>query len=145
MSQHGRGVARRTALKGLAGAAAVGVLAGCGGDDGSGDAPDRSATTGDSNGGDVVAALNDVPVGGAVITSAAVVVRPSEDEVRGFSSTCTHQSCRLSSVDAETQTISCACHGSQFSMVDGSVLSPPATEPLPEVALRIEGTDVVLA
>jgi Rieske Fe-S protein len=38
--------------------------------------------------------------------------------------------------------INCSCHGSKFSIEDGSVASPPATEPLPESKTVVSGDKV---
>jgi Rieske Fe-S protein len=49
----------------------------------------------------------------------------------------------VSSVKAKT--ISCACHGSSFSAADGSVLTGPATRPLDEIKVKVEGDKIVKA
>ena len=138
---------RRAVLRGAAAVLALpAVLAGCGGAGDSGAGSARGAGGGAPGGGDegdVVASLADVPVGGGIVTGAAVVVRPGAGDVRGFSPVCTHQGCQLSAV--REGAIVCACHGSRFSVEDGSVLQGPAEEPLAPVPLRVQGEDVVLA
>ncbi|MBA3264798.1 MAG: Rieske (2Fe-2S) protein, partial [Nocardioidaceae bacterium] len=42
-------------------------------------------------------------------------------------------------------TINCPCHGSTFSIEDGSVVSGPATEPLAEAPLIVSDKEVILA
>jgi Rieske Fe-S protein len=143
--------ARRTVVLG---ALAAGVLAACGSDGEAGDTgtatspaagatPTPSPTAGTGGGGDVLAATSDVPVGGGVINAEAkvVVTQPTEGEFKGFSATCTHQACTVATV--ENGVIRCACHGSQFSVTDGSVQNGPATQPLPEVPVTVDGTNVV--
>ena len=67
--------------------------------------------------------------GGAILADRQLVVtRPTATEVRVLSAVCTHQGCLVDSV--ANGTISCACHGSAFSLT-GEVTSGPATQPLP--------------
>ena len=61
----------------------------------------------------------------------------------GFDSICTHQQCVLSSVT--NGKINCSCHFSAFSITDGSVLSPPASNPLQAKTLKLEGDEIRLA
>jgi Rieske Fe-S protein len=42
-------------------------------------------------------------------------------------------------------TINCPCHGSRFAVADGSVVQGPATSPLPEKDIQVEGSSIVLA
>ena len=45
---------------------------------------------------------------------------------------------------ASGPTILCACHGSRFSAVDGSVLSGPASSNLPVESLSVKGQDITV-
>ncbi len=88
-------------------------------------------------------AAADVPVGGGVVVENAkvVVTQPAEGDFKAFSAVCTHQGCLVT--DVADDTISCPCHGSQFSATDGSVKGGPASAPLPTVAVTVEGDQVV--
>ena len=70
------------------------------------------------------------PVGSGKIFPDAqtVITQPKKGEFKAFSAVCTHQGCL---VDAVTTTIDCPCHGSKYSITDGSVVNPPAPQPLP--------------
>ena len=88
-------------------------------------------------------ATADVPVGGGVVLEDAkyVVTQPTEGQFKAFSSTCTHQGCKVAEV---SDTINCKCHGSKFSIEDGSVVSPPADKPLPESPTTVSGDSVYI-
>ena len=75
-------------------------------------------------------ATSQVPVGGGVILENAdyVVTQPSKGSYKAFSKICTHQGCPVASVD--NGVIHCNCHGSEYSIKDGSVTNPPATKGL---------------
>jgi Rieske Fe-S protein len=152
-----RAVTRRTVIGGAAAIGGAAVLAACGADDGAaepGTGPEESEVLdeeeaqaeGEAPAADegLLVAAAEVPIGGGVIIGSAqvVVTQPSENTFKGFSSTCTHQGCQVSSVEGDT--IRCACHNSTFSTEDGSVLGGPATAPLPEVPVALAGDQVVL-
>jgi Rieske Fe-S protein len=86
----------------------------------------------------------DVPVGGGVIMPNAdyVITQPTAGKFRAFSKFCTHLHCPVTSVEGGT--INCGCHGSKFSIQDGSVQAPPATSPLPESKVTVSGGRVVV-
>jgi Rieske Fe-S protein len=77
-------------------------------------------------------AASRVPVGGGVILNDAdyVVTQPTKGTYKAFTSTCTHMGCTVAEVSGGV--IRCNCHGSQFSIKDGSVANPPASRPLAE-------------
>lgn len=128
---------RRRALSGAA-VTAVGapLLAACAGEESGGTEP--SARPGEE-----LTSTAEVPDGGGVILGEAgvVVTQPTTGEFKAFSATCTHQSCQVTGV---SETIDCICHGSKFSITDGSVVQGPATEALPEQAITVEGQRIVL-
>jgi nitrite reductase/ring-hydroxylating ferredoxin subunit len=143
-------LSRRNAL---AGAATVGIglplLAACSGD--SSDAVSDSSSSGGSpsagasSSGTTLGAAADIPVGGGTIFPDAkvVVTQPTEGEFKGFSAICSHQGCPVASV--EDGLIDCPCHGSKFSIEDGSPQGGPATKPLGEVGVDVKNGEISLA
>ncbi|MGO1974698.1 MAG: Rieske (2Fe-2S) protein [Propionibacteriaceae bacterium] len=88
----------------------------------------------------------DVPEGGGVVLSEGgdfVVTQPEAGEYKAFSSICTHQGCPVAEVtDGQ---ILCPCHGSAFSVADGSVLQGPAKAPLEAAAVAESGDQLVIS
>lgn len=113
------------------------------GDDTEGDEGDEGGD--DADGGDVLAAAADVEVGGGLILEdqGVVITQPTQGEWRGFSASCTHQGCPVAEVAGGT--INCTCHGSQFSIEDGSVVRGPASQPLDERPVTADGDRIYLA
>lgn len=128
-------VTRRTVLA-AAGAAGMGVvLAACGG----------SKPAAKPKSGAVLGKTSDIPEGGGKIFAdqSVVVTQPKTGEFKAFSSICTHMECPVTKVaDGEIQ---CPCHGSRYSVADGSVTHDPATEPLPPVQIKVTGGSITLA
>lgn len=135
----------------LRGAAAVGVVAGtgallvaCGSTSTSTSSSGAGSDGSSGGGGATLGPAADVEVGGGVIyrTEQVVVTQPSAGVYHGFSAVCTHQGCLVSSVTEGA--IVCNCHGSHYSITDGSVLSGPAPAPLAAVDVTVDGGDVIL-
>ena len=86
----------------------------------------------------------DIPVGSGKIfpDAQAVITQPKKGEFKAFSAICTHMGCL---VDSITTTINCPCHGSKYSIADGSVGNPPAPNPLPPKTIKVDGTDLVVS
>jgi len=84
-----------------------------------------------------------VPVGGGKIIDGpnVVVTQPVAGTFKGFSAVCTHQGCIVSTI--ANGTIDCPCHGSKFSIKDGSVVNGPAPSPLPPVTITVQGTSIL--
>lgn len=144
------GVSRRTVL--VTGSGAVlgaGVLAACGGSDGttpSGPSSTASATGGGGGGGTrVLAKVSDVPVGGAVSATDAqgkplIVAQPAAGSVVAFSAICTHMGC---TVAPDGKILRCPCHGSTYDPATGTNTGGPAPRPLTKVTVTVKDGDVV--
>jgi Rieske Fe-S protein len=132
---------RRAVLGLAASVGAAGVVAACGGGETGGPAASGSPPAG----GAALTTTADVPVGSGVILADAkvVVTQPTAGTFKAFSSTCTHNHCQLSGFTGDR--ITCPCHGSTFSITDGTPNGGPAPSPLPEVAVKVVGNDVVRA
>jgi len=159
----------RRSLLAYAGAACAAALAGCttynannGGINGgqaaqSSSAPavptgvSSSAAAGVSSGGAassgpvVLARTSDIPVGGGkILTDKKIVItEPQSGTFKAFTAVCTHQGCIVNSVSGGT--INCPCHGSKFSIANGSVVNGPAPSPLAPVSIDVQGTSIVQA
>jgi len=58
--------------------------------------------------------------------------------LHAFGNVCTHRQCPLAKGDLEGTTVTCPCHGSQFDVTTGAVLTGPAEDPVPSYPVRIE-------
>ena len=89
-------------------------------------------------------ATGEVPVGGGVVLTGRrlVVTQPAKGDFRAFTAVCTHRGCLVESV---TDTIDCPCHGSRFSIEDGTVVDGPAPSPLAAHRLVVRGDSIDLA
>lgn len=121
-------------------AVAAPLLAACG--SGSGDSGGSAGSGGKSPSGDGIA-TSSIPVGGGTVFGQdnIVVTQPSKGTFEVFSATCTHQGCQVGQVTDGK--IVCPCHGSQFSIKDGSVVAGPAPSPLPKVAFHISKGEIL--
>jgi Rieske Fe-S protein len=147
MTQDHLGPDRRTVLRGAGASAAALALAACGGGSsggtsaGSGSTPTTSSSGG--GGSAAIAKTSEIPVGGGMVFAGrnVVVTQPTAGTFKGFSATCTHMGCKVEGVQAGK--IVCPCHGSMYSITDGSVQGGPAPRPLPPVAVKVEGDSIV--
>jgi len=89
-----------------------------------------------------IATTADVPVGGGTIFAdeKIVLTQPTEGEFKAFTAVCTHQGCTVTTV--KDSTINCPCHGSMYSIEDGSVVGGPAPAALAELKLTVDGDSI---
>ena len=91
-----------------------------------------------------VAALADIPVGGSIDATIGgepvLLSQPTAGTVVAFSAICTHQGCVVAAAGSQLE---CPCHGSVFDAATGAVEQGPAPDPLPEVAVTVDGDRVV--
>jgi cytochrome b6-f complex iron-sulfur subunit len=114
------------------------LVAACGSEDTGGDSG--------SGGGGGPTALADIPDGGGLVVDGpdgkALLVRTG-NEVRAYNAACTHQGTIVNPPEDGVST--CPNHGSQFQMSDGAAVKGPATRPLDELSVTVEGGQVTFA
>ena len=133
----------------LAGCARYGTSNGLAGSPAYGGAYPSTAGTGPSgsspgaSGQVVLAKTSDIPVGGGKVLTARkiVITQPQAGTFHAFTAICTHQGCIVNAVSGGT--INCPCHGSEYSIVTGSVVRGPAPLPLAAVSLLVQGTSIL--
>ena len=147
LSQGRQLLPNRRALLAGAGITCAAMLAGCAMSDANGGPTPATDGTATSAGGSApaagaLAATSQVPDGGGKIIDGKniVITQPHSGLFKAFSAICTHEGCIVSSVS--NGTINCPCHGSKFSIKDGSVVNGPATTPLGAIAIKVEGTSI---
>jgi Rieske Fe-S protein len=98
-----------------------------------------------SNAPAVLASTADIPVGGGKILTGQkiVITQPQAGSFDAFTAVCTHQGCLVATVSGGT--INCPCHGSKFSIANGSVVNGPAASPLAPVSIKVQGSSIVQA
>lgn len=151
---------RRTALAFTGLGLSVPVLAACGSSDTdtssapatgavpstpSSSAASTSASASESaSDGNALGPASDVPTGGGKVYADAnvVVTQPSAGTFKAFGATCTHQGCQVATV--ADGTINCPCHGSKYSIEDGSVVGGPAPRPLTPQQVTDQGGTLTL-
>lgn len=92
-----------------------------------------------------------IPVGGGKIFSAqgVVVTQPTAGTFKAFTTICTHQGCPVTSV--ANGTINCPCHGSQYAIADGAVvtaatgLTKATQQPLPSKTITVTRDQITVS
>jgi Rieske Fe-S protein len=99
---------------------------------------------GDASTGTLLGLVKDIPLGGGVVfmNEKVVVTQPAKGEFRAFSAVCTHVGCICNKV--ANGTIDCPCHGSEFKITDGAVVTGPAPAPLPPRTISINDGEIML-
>jgi len=69
----------------------------------------------------------------------AVCVARTVDGWLAFDDTCTHEECSLAEGELDGEVVICPCHGSEFDVRTGDVVTPPALDPLPIYEAREDG------
>ncbi|MEO3792058.1 Rieske (2Fe-2S) protein [Nonomuraea sp. B10E15] len=105
--------------------------------------PERNKAA--AGGGKALADTSDIPEGGGKVfeSEKVVVTQPTAGDFKAFSAVCTHAGCTVATVS--NNTINCPCHGSKFSIEDGSVADGPAGGPLEEKKISVDGDKIRLA
>jgi 3-phenylpropionate/trans-cinnamate dioxygenase ferredoxin subunit len=97
-----------------------------------------------------VAQVGEIPDGearGYEVGGVPVAVCNCNGRFLAVSDICTHAHALLheGSLDRVRCTIECALHGAEYDLRTGEVLTPPATEPVTTLAVRVDGDEIKVA
>ena len=108
-------------------------------------AASTAAGASSSPAGNALASTSQIPVGSGKIFSEqqVVVTQPAANEFKAFSAVCTHMGCIVNQIS--NGTIDCPCHGSQYNITTGDVVTGPATKPLTAKPIKVSGDSIFLA
>ena len=108
----------------------------------------QKASGGDSKaGGAAIASTSEVAPGSAVAFgpkgNPALLIHLDSGDFVAYSAICTHQGCTVAYQGGQ---LACPCHGSVFDPANGgAVVTGPATTPLPEIPVKVQGGEIVRA
>jgi Rieske Fe-S protein len=139
-----RQLMRTAAVAGTVLAAGAGLAACSSGSGSSGSSSSSGQSPQSGSAPAVLGKTTDIPVGGGVVYASqhVVVTQPTAGTFKGFSSTCTHMGCTVNKV--ADGLIQCPCHGSKYSVTDGSVKAGPAPKALPAETISVKSGQIVL-
>src|SRR5215210_2969009 len=144
----GGGSQASSSYSGNAGGGSSGGKSGGGSDGGNAGGGKQKASGGDSKAGEAaIASESEVAPGSAVAFkesgNPAVLVHLDSGDFVAYSAVCTHQGCKVAYQGGQ---LACPCHGSVFDPASGgAVVTGPATRPLPEIPVKVQGGEVVKA
>lgn len=134
---------RRTVLLGVGGVGTVAAIAACGSTSSSGGGSGNGGA-GSNTASKDLGATSAIPVGGGKIFAdqLVVVTQPTAGAFKAFTAVCTHMGCTVNQVS--NGLIMCPCHGSEYSISDGSVKQGPAPTPLPTKQISVANDQITL-
>jgi len=138
---------RRSVLAAAGAAGVAAALTACGGAQEAGSSDTVQSAEGGggaSSDGTALARTADIPEGGGAVFAdkGVVVTQPTAGTFKAFSSKCTHQGCAVRGI--ADGVINCPCHNSTFDAATGEATGGPATLPLPQKQIRVEGGSITL-
>lgn len=79
---------------------------------------------------------------GAEFDGRRVLVVNLDGKLLAWDGTCTHEEADLSTGFLFGERVTCPLHLSQFDLVTGEAVNPPATQPLKKYSVKIENNEV---
>ena len=148
---HPNALSRRGLLAAAGAGTALLAVASCSSDGSTGSGsggsadPTEAGSGGGGPSGGTLAAVADVPVGGAVSAQDSsgkpvIVSQPSKGKVVAFSAVCTHRGC---TVAPKGDQLVCPCHGSTYDIATGDNTGGPAPSPLAKIPVTVKGGKVL--
>jgi nitrite reductase/ring-hydroxylating ferredoxin subunit len=78
------------------------------------------------------------------VNGKTIAVANVDGEYLAFDGLCTHAQCALAGGFLDGYTLTCYCHGGQFDIKTGEVLSPPPVNPINIYKVKVEGEEILV-
>ena len=94
-----------------------------------------------------VAEISQIPKGKLKefnVSGKTIAIANTEGQFLAFDGICTHAHCALAGGFIDGLTLTCYCHGAQFDVKTGKVLSPPAEQPINVYPVQIKDGDILV-
>ncbi|OGG16660.1 hypothetical protein A3D78_07715 [Candidatus Gottesmanbacteria bacterium RIFCSPHIGHO2_02_FULL_39_14] len=78
------------------------------------------------------------------VNGKTIVIANVTGEFLAFDGICTHAQCALAGGFLDGYTLTCYCHGGQFDVKSGEVLSPPPVSPINIYPVKVESDDILV-
>lgn len=76
----------------------------------------------------------------------AIALANVDGEIFAIDDTCSHAQCSLGSEGfMDGNVVTCGCHGAQFDVTSGKVMSLPAVVDVASYPVQVEGQDILIA
>lgn len=96
----------------------------------------------------VAAKITEIPNGSMKIVhlrGKTIAIANVDDHFFAIDDTCSHAQCSLGGEGfLDGSVVTCGCHGAQFDVTNGHVMSLPATENVASYPVRVKGTDILV-
>jgi Rieske Fe-S protein len=102
---------------------------------------ETDADENDNSGGEVLAKVSDLPVGGGKVVGEVLLVNLGGGRIKAYDAHCTHQGFIVN--PPKNGRIVCPNHGSAFQASDGGVVQGPAMRGLTAIKVKVDGGNVV--
>lgn len=93
--------------------------------------------------------IDDLPPGAMKtvrIGEKAIALANVDGEFFAIDDTCSHAQCSLGSEGfIDGNVVTCGCHGAQFDVTSGKVMSLPAVVDVASYSVQVEGQDILIA
>lgn len=94
-----------------------------------------------------VASVNDLSEGNMMLVEVGderILLSNVEGELYAIGEVCPHEEGPLAEGFVDGAEVECPWHGSLFDLRTGANTGPPASDPVPKYALRLEGDDILV-
>lgn len=94
------------------------------------------------------ASVDSIPPGSmqtCIVRGKKIAIANIDGDFFAIDDTCSHEECSLGTEGfLDQNVVTCGCHGAQFDVTNGDVISLPATKSVISYSVKIQGSDILI-